>query len=28
MSGSSTEEQTNNVNKIVSNVSKKAAIDK
>jgi hypothetical protein len=28
MSGSSTEEQTNNVNKIVTNVSKKAAIDK
>jgi hypothetical protein len=28
MSGSSTEEQTNNVNKIVSNVSKRAAIDK
>lgn len=28
MSGSSTEEQTNNVNKIVSNVSKKTAIDK
>ena len=28
MSGSSTEEQTNNVNKIVTNVSKKSAIDK